>query len=179
MAGSSGSADGIGNSARFDYPSGIAVDNSGNLYVSDTYNNTIRKLKLVGTNWVVTTLGGMPGFYGTADGTESTARFSNPSGLAVDGAGNLYVADYYFNTIRKGYPPTRLVNVGLFEGDFRFGFTGPPGQTVIVQASSDLVSWSPILTNSIGPDLVFRRPLADVISNGFFRVRVPSSLFEN
>ena len=98
------SADGIGSAARFIYPSGIAVDNATNLYVADSYNNTIRKLAPIGTNWVVTTLGGIPGFHGTADGTGSTARFSNPNGVAVDGDGNLYVADFYFNTIRKGYP---------------------------------------------------------------------------
>src|SRR5262249_15007605 len=93
QAGSPGSADGIGNSARFNFPSGIAVDTAGNVYVADAYNNTIRKLTPVGTNWVVTTLGGMPGFYGTADGTSSAARFSNPNGIAVDRDGNIYVAD--------------------------------------------------------------------------------------
>src|SRR5262249_41323494 len=98
VAGSSGSADGIGTTARFNRPSGMSMDSADNLYVADSYNNTIRKLTLVGTNWFVTTLGGMPGFYGTADGTGSTARFSNPNGVAVDDAGNIYVADFYFNT---------------------------------------------------------------------------------
>ena len=53
---------------------------------------------------VVTTLGGMPGNIGTANGPGSAARFSNPAGVAVDSAGNIYVADFYFNTIRKGFP---------------------------------------------------------------------------
>src|SRR5439155_5371851 len=105
LAGNAGSADGTGRDARFNHPSGLAVDSATNLYVADTYNNTIRKLTPVGTNWVVTTLGGAPGIWGSADGRGSAARFSNPNGVAVDGSGNLYVADFYLNTIRKGYPP--------------------------------------------------------------------------
>jgi len=58
---------------------------------------------------VVTTLGGMAGIYGTADGRGSAARFCNPNGVAVDGAGNVYVADFYFNTIRVGYPPPMIL----------------------------------------------------------------------
>jgi hypothetical protein len=69
QAGSPGSADGVGNAARFNHPSGMTVNNAGNIYVADTYNNTIRKLTPVGTNWVVTTLGGMSGIFGSADGT--------------------------------------------------------------------------------------------------------------
>src|SRR6185436_10389375 len=106
---------------------------TGNLYVTDAYNNTIRKLTLTGTNWMVTTLGGMAGRYGTADGTGNAARFSNPAGVAVDSAGNIYVADFYFNTIRKGYPPPRILNAGFVAGQFRFDLTAPPGQSVVVE----------------------------------------------
>jgi sugar lactone lactonase YvrE len=172
QAGSPGSADGIGKGARFDFPSSIAVDLIGNLYVADTYNNTIRKLTLVGTNWVVTTLGGMAGFYGTADGAGSIARFSNPSGIAVDGGGSLYVADFYFNTIRRGYPPPNLIYAGFVEGHFKFNFTGAPGQSVIVEASTDLLSWVPIWTNSIMPDLIFSDRQSGVLTKRFYRARV-------
>src|SRR4029079_7027809 len=72
-AGVVGSVDGTGSSARFYSPTGVAVDTADNVYVADTYNNTIRK---VTPARVVTTLGGMPGFYGTADGAGSIARFS-------------------------------------------------------------------------------------------------------
>src|SRR5439155_5883794 len=119
MAGIVGSADGTGTAARFYAPTGVAVDSAGKVYVVDTYNNTIRKLTAVGTNWVVTTLGGAPGIWGSADGRGSTARFSNPNGVAVDTAGNLYVADFYLNTIRKGYAPPTILDPVLIGGQFR------------------------------------------------------------
>jgi len=83
----------------------------------------------------------MTGFYGAVDGTGSAARFSNPNGVAVDNAGNIYVADFYFNTIRKGYPPPKIFNFGFIGGQFRFDLTGPTGQVVVVETSPDLVSW--------------------------------------
>jgi sugar lactone lactonase YvrE len=95
----SGSADGTGGAARFYYPSGIAADTAGNLYLADTDNNTIRKI--VASTGVVTTIAGLAGSSGNADGTGSAARFNNPSGVAVDGAGNIYVADTLNNTLRK------------------------------------------------------------------------------
>ena len=95
---SSGSNDGTGGSARFCYPSGIAADNAGNLYLADTDNHTIRKI-IVSTG-VVTTLAGLAGNPGSADGTGSAARFNSPSGVAVDRAGTVYVADTKNNTLR-------------------------------------------------------------------------------
>ncbi len=97
-AGSSGSADGTGSAARFNYPYGVAVDGSGNVYVADTNNHTIRKITSAG---VVTTLAGSAGSSGSADGTGSAARFNYPYGVAVDGSGNVYVADTANHTIRK------------------------------------------------------------------------------
>jgi hypothetical protein len=172
QAGSSGSADGIGNTARFNYPSSIAVASAGNIYVADTYNNTIRKLTPIGTNWVVTTLGGMPGFYGTADGTGSTARFSNPNGVAMDSAGNLYVADYYFNTIRKGFPAPMILNAGFSLRQFSFNLSGPTGRSVVVEASSNLASWLPLWTNTFAGTLNFSDPTSGVSSKRFYRARV-------
>jgi DNA-binding beta-propeller fold protein YncE len=57
---------------------------------------------------VVTTLAGLAGTVGNADGIGSAVRFNSPNGIAVDSAGNLYVADFYLNTIRKGSPPLRV-----------------------------------------------------------------------
>ena len=96
---SSGDNDGTGSSARFYYPSGIAADNTGNLYIADTDNHTIRKI--VAASGAVTTLAGLAGSSGSADGTGSDARFNGPSGVAVDGAGNVYVADSLNNLLRK------------------------------------------------------------------------------
>ena len=101
LAGSPGSADGTGSAARFNNPGGVAVDSAGNLYVADAGNNTIRKVTPVGTNWVVTTLAGLAGSPGSADGTDSAAQFNQPYGVAVDSAGNVYVADTCNDTIRK------------------------------------------------------------------------------
>ncbi len=101
LAGSSGSADGTGNAARFLNPNGIAVDVAGNVYVADTFNYTIRKVTPAG---VVTTLAGLAGSAGSVDGTGSAARFFDPNGIAVDAAGNLYVADTANRSIRKITP---------------------------------------------------------------------------
>jgi hypothetical protein len=119
----------------------------------------------------VTTLGGIPGFYGTADGTGSAARFSNPAGLAVDGDGNIYVADFYFNTIRKGYPPPKILNAAFVGGQFRFDLTAPLGRPGVVEASTDLMSWLPIWTNTSA--LNFSDPQSSISSNRFYRAHVP------
>src|ERR1035437_6967265 len=101
LATSPGSADGTGSAARFYGPMGVAVDSAGNVYVVDTSNSTIRKLTPGG---VVTTLAGLAGNRGSADGTGSDARFYCPWGVAVDSAGNVYVADSLNHTIRQATP---------------------------------------------------------------------------
>ncbi|MGK0333066.1 MAG: sugar lactone lactonase YvrE, partial [Minisyncoccia bacterium] len=87
-----------GAAARFDSPSGVAVDGSGNVYVADTGNQLIRKITSAG---VVTTLAGTAGATGSADGTGAAASFDFPFGVAVDGSGNVYVADAINHLIRK------------------------------------------------------------------------------
>lgn len=100
-AGVAGNADGSGSSARFNHPSGIAVDRIGNVYVADTMNNTVRKITSSG---VVSTLAGLAGISGIQDGAGSGALFNNPSGLVVDSAGAVYVADTGNSTIRRIAP---------------------------------------------------------------------------
>ncbi|MGZ5441352.1 MAG: hypothetical protein ACXW4P_04610 [Thermoanaerobaculia bacterium] len=101
LAGVAGNADGTGSAARFEHFGGVATDSGGNVYVADTGNDTIRKITPAG---VVTTLAGSAGVSGNADGTGSAARFENPSGLATDSGGNVYVADTGNDTIRKITP---------------------------------------------------------------------------
>jgi NHL repeat len=98
LAGSSGSADGTGGGAQFNFPRKAAADSAGNLYVVDTYNHTLRKITPAG---VVTTLAGTPGVPGTNNSTGTSAKFYYPYGLAVDTNGTVYVADTYNHTIRK------------------------------------------------------------------------------
>ncbi|WP_438479087.1 immunoglobulin domain-containing protein [Oleiharenicola lentus] len=91
--------DGLGTDARFYQPYGLALDHSGNLYVADSGNQTIRKITPDGN---VTTLAGTPNIRGSVDGTGSTARFAGPVSIAVDASGNLFVADV--STIRRVTP---------------------------------------------------------------------------
>jgi sugar lactone lactonase YvrE len=93
--------DGTGDAATFNGPYAVAIDAAKNLYVSDTVNNTIRKITPLR---VVTTLAGTAGIAGTTDATGAAARFNFPVGLAVDSAGNVYVADSKNLTIRKITP---------------------------------------------------------------------------
>ncbi len=98
--GTAGTSEGLGRAARFSDPFGIVVDASGVLYVADAGdNNRIRKIAPDGT---VSTLAG--GNEGYADGIGVQAAFHTPSGLALDKAGNLYVADTGNNAIRKVTP---------------------------------------------------------------------------
>jgi sugar lactone lactonase YvrE len=96
-----GSTDGIGTSAQFSYPSGIAVDNVGNVYVADTGNFTIRKIT---PNGMVSTLAGMAGMKGSIDGLGPAARFQSVGDVAIDGSGALIVADMANNAIRRISP---------------------------------------------------------------------------
>jgi sugar lactone lactonase YvrE len=74
------------------------VDADGNVYVADTYNNLVRKITLGGE---VSTLAGLVGVSGVQDGGGADALFNHPGGLAVDGQGNLYLADTGNSTIRR------------------------------------------------------------------------------
>ncbi|WP_152564863.1 NHL repeat-containing protein [Cupriavidus metallidurans] len=86
-----------GAAAAFFHPIDVAVDGTGNVYVADYGNHRIRKISPYGA---VTTLAGS-GVAGSTDGTGTAASFNLPSGVAVDGAGNVYVADTYNHLIRK------------------------------------------------------------------------------
>lgn len=137
LAGSygSGSADGTGSIAKFSAPRGIALDSAGSVYVADSGNDTIRKITTTG---IVTTLAGLPGVSGSADGTGGAARFDDPAALAVDTLGNVYVADCGNGTIRKITPRGEVTTLAGLAGSWfatdgtgsAARFNGPSGVAV-------------------------------------------------
>jgi sugar lactone lactonase YvrE len=98
--GDAGAADGVGTAAQFSLPKFVAVDAAHNVYVTDMRNHRVRKI--AAATGVVTTFAGST--LGFADGTGTAAQFSLPQGIAVDGAGFVYVGDYNNNMIRKISP---------------------------------------------------------------------------
>jgi alpha-tubulin suppressor-like RCC1 family protein/chitodextrinase len=111
--GDQGMANGLGLSARFANPNGLAVDTAGNVYVADTNNHMIRKVTSAGQ---VTTLAGMAGIPGSANGNGTNAQFNGPTGVAVDRSGNVFVADQFNQTIRKIAPNGDVTTVAGTDG---------------------------------------------------------------
>jgi sugar lactone lactonase YvrE len=129
VAGQTGSGDGAGGSARFNGPYAVAVDASGNVYVADYFNATIRKINASNT---VSTLAGTAGQMGFADGTGFAAKFNEPSALTVDGSGNVYVADTYNRAVREISPSGAVTTLNGAQTRFYY----PQG--IAVDASGNL-----------------------------------------
>ncbi|MNL00291.1 Serine/threonine-protein kinase PknD [compost metagenome] len=107
--------DGTGTAAAFRFPRGLAFDAANNLYVADYGNHAVRKITPGG---VVSTFAGSAGMvYGTDDGTGTSARFNSVAGLAFDGAGNLYAADFGNSAIRKIVLSTAAVTTLAGDGN--------------------------------------------------------------
>jgi len=131
-AGVFGGTDGTGAAASFNFPNGVATDSTGNVYVADTNNHTIRKITPTG---VVITLAGTALSAGSTDATGAAARFAFPIGVATDSAGNVYVGEWDNRTIRKITPAGVVTTLAGTAGTFgstdatgpaaRFG--GPAG----------------------------------------------------
>jgi serine/threonine-protein kinase len=136
-SGAVGSVDGKGDTASFFYPRGVAVDKNGNVYVADTHNGLIRKISLDG---FVTTLAGSR-VYSTIPGKDTVARFDNPAGIAVDESGNVYVADWANNLIRKISPTGKVYNIAG---------NGTPGSKDGVGSSASFYLPEAIALDSIG-----------------------------
>ncbi len=111
--GTRGDADGTGSAARFNHPASIAVDPLGNLYVADAFNHTIRKISPAGA---VTTLAGLAGVAGYANGTGTAARFSQPLGVAVDPQGNVFVSDTGNSVVRRITPAGAVTTLAGMPG---------------------------------------------------------------
>lgn len=99
--GVAGYADGSGAAARFRGNGGLAVNKAGDLFVSDWDNFVVRRISPAG---VVSTFAGTAGASGSLDGTGAAARLGNPNGLAIDAAGNLFLADWSNHTVRRITP---------------------------------------------------------------------------
>ncbi|HYD94148.1 MAG TPA: hypothetical protein VEC01_02390 [Noviherbaspirillum sp.] len=143
-AGASGSSDGTGSAARFSALRSIAVDSAGNIYAVD--NNAVRKVSPAG---VVTTLAGVAAEPGDADGTGGAARFRQPWGIAVDAAGNAYVADTENAVVRRITPAGVVSTVagtrgmrGRADGSAATAtFLGPMGIAVDAAGNLFLTDW--------------------------------------
>jgi sugar lactone lactonase YvrE len=139
-------------SAQLSWPDGVAVDAAGNLYIADTDNNRIRKV----SGGVITTVAGngTEGFSGD-NGPATAAQLGWPYSVAVDAAGNFYIADTYNNHVRK-VSNGAITTVG---GNGTFGFGGDNGP-----ATSAAVSPAGVAVDSAG-----RLYIAENVNN---RIRV-------
>lgn len=166
--------DGIGTNAHFYFPDDVAFDSSGHLYVMDTYNQTIRKMTPVGTNWVVTTVAGQAGITGSTDGIGTNALFNYAQSLAFDGTGNLYVADTHNSTVRFGraiFPSLQIASAA----NNQVVLSWPTWAYSFLLETSGAVTpgavWTP-LTNGVvtaGSDFVLTNNVSG--ANAFYRLR--------
>lgn len=174
MPGVWGSADGTNGNARFFQPQGIVAINSSNLIVVDSGNQTLRKISASGTNWIVTTVAGLASNAGNSTGTGTVARFNFPAGLAMDGAGHLYVADSGNNIIRTTRtvsPTLQIVSAGS-----QFVLSWPTSSPGFTLETSPTVGpgaiWTPLATGVvISGDNFFRTNVTG--STVFYRLRKP------
>ena len=113
LAGTIGSFGNTDTPGRFNLPFGVALDALGNVFVADRGNNTIRKITPAG---VVSTFAGTAGSSGSTNGNGATARFNSPSGVALDGSGNVYVVEVQTSTIRKITPTADVTTFAGLSG---------------------------------------------------------------
>ena len=122
-AGHSGDG-GPATSAELSYPSGVAVDTAGNIYIADSTNNRIRKVA-ASTGDISTVAGNGTAGYSGDGGAATSAELSNPIGVVVDAAGNIYIADEVNNRIREVTASTGIITT--VAGDGTRGYSGDGG----------------------------------------------------
>lgn len=135
--------------ALFYYPASVVTDASGNIYVAEYVTNVIRKIS---TNGTVSTFAGS-GKAGLVDSTGTAAEFNGPSGLAIDKAGNIYVADTYNNAIRKITPAGAVTTIA---GNGQAGSTNGKALSLKRRSLARVVS-RPVNFNRRALDRIFIR----------------------
>lgn len=174
QAGVSGGSDGVGTNALLYLPEGIAVDKLGNLYVADSFNDTLRRFLAAGNNWISSTIAGRAQVSGSADGTGTNALFYIPEGITVDNSGNLYVADTYNNAVRLGLFSS-LPELQINSTAGRVVLSWPNVASCVVQTNGNLSAdewstYSNTLTSANGTNTVAINPQTDRL---FFRLATP------
>jgi hypothetical protein len=163
-AGQPGWADGAGSVARFNSPRGLATGPDGSLYVADTGNHIIRKITPEG---IVTTIAGEPGVSGSNDGPAREARLSQPMGIDVNAAGEIFIADTGNHTIRKITADGMLMTIAGRPGVPGFAdgpapsskFSGPVGVRVADDGSIFVADTSNHVIRLIAPHRERVRPI--------------------
>jgi uncharacterized protein (TIGR03437 family) len=158
-------------SALLDHPTGVAVDTAGNVYIADSFNNAIRMVTANGYIYTIAGNGKPVGGYTGDGGLALSAQFDEPTALAVDGSGNVYIADLVNNAIRLLTPNSGPAGPGPAPA---IRTTGNPG----VQSASDFGyfqtvapgSWIEIYGANLAADT---RPWN---TNDFTGINAPTSL---
>jgi sugar lactone lactonase YvrE len=136
-------------------PNGVYVDKEGNIYVTDNYANVVRKINSSG---IITTIAGngTQGYSGD-NGPATTAQLYNPNDIAINGAGNIFIAEVANNIIRKiTYHPEGVSNVNNTLNEITI-YPNPAHNTVTIKAAAATQKDEVIITNTIGQQ-IYKQP---------------------
>ena len=142
-----GNNSGIGTAARFNKPLGVAVDSAGNIYVTDNYNNLIRKIAPGGA---VSILAGGINTIGHIDATGTNATFNSPYGIALDSTGNVYIAEGPYNGVSANHSIRKIT----------------PGGVVTTLAGGGAAGNQNGYVDSSGTNALFSSPLGVAVDSG-------------